>query len=377
MEVSSATSIGLIVKATRSCNLRCTYCGDWRPGSGNTMSFEVLARLICVALAEPRHHAVRFSWHGGEPTLLPRDYFRKAMALQHRFRRPGQWVTNSIMTNATRVTAEWAEFLRENEFTVGVSLDGPPEIHDRYRVDAAGRPTYQRAAQGMQMLRDHQVDFAVTVVLDEAGYAFGPDKLFDFLVGEGITNFGINFVVPKIGLPPEQARHHYIDPQRRSRYLIGLYQRWKEYGDCTIRIRDLDALRRRTSGHQAGPCTLSGSCWGGMYTIEPNGDVCHCDFFFPDQTYVWGNVMHDSFDEIRSGAALTAALTRHEPARSAKSQCAEFSVCNGGCPHEYLMSERLNPHHDAGCCGLRELIGMIRSDGKTEPVLLPEPRVIG
>jgi uncharacterized protein len=373
MDAYAPTSIGLIIKATRSCNLRCSYCGDWRPGSANAMPFDVLAKLIHAALQDVNHRSVRFTWHGGEPTLLPREFFVKAMVLQHRFRQPGQRITNAIMTNATRIDDAWAEFIKANEFTVGVSLDGPPEIHDRYRVDAAGRPSFDNVRRGMRVLRDYGIDFGVTVVLDEAGYAYGPERLFDFLVGEGISSFGINFVMPAIGLPPDRARNHYITPQRRTQFLIGLYERWRAHGDRTIRVRELDGLRSRVVGQDATPCTLSGSCWGSLYSIEPNGDVCHCDFFLGDQSYVWGNVLTHSFGDIRRSAAMADAQARHRPGRQAKAACPEFAVCQGGCPHEYLMSERLNPDHVTQCCGLRDLIEEIRADGIRDPVLLGEP----
>ena len=278
------------------------------------------------------------------------------------------------MTNATCMTDDWAEFLKRNEFTVGVSLDGPPDIHDRYRVDAAGRPTFEKVRRGMAVLRGHGVDFGVTVVLDEAGYAYGPTRLFDFLVGEGVTNFGINFVMPAIGLPTDRARAHYISPQRRTDFLIGLYRQWRAHGDAAVRIRELDALQSRIGGRHAAPCTLSGSCWSALYSIEPNGDVCHCDYFLGDSGYVWGNVMNDSFDDIRRSEMMSSARDRHQPARRAKSACPEFAVCQGGCPHEYLMSERHNPDHIADCCQLRELIQIMRADTEAALEHRPGPR---
>ncbi len=128
----------LVVKGTRHCNLRCTYCHDWSDQPDATMSFDTLAALTAGALRDPAHSSVEFVWHGGETTLLPIEWYRRAMVLQARFRRPGQAIRNSLQTNATRLNDEWGRFLRDNHFTVGVSLDGPPEIHDQTRVDAAG-----------------------------------------------------------------------------------------------------------------------------------------------------------------------------------------------------------------------------------------------
>src|SRR5271154_1121486 len=105
-------SVSLIVKATRLCNLRCTYCHDWAVGPDQTMAFDVLAHMTAAALQDPEHGTVDFIWHGGETTLLPISFYQRAMALQARFRRRGQTVHNIIQTNCTRLTPEWARFLR-------------------------------------------------------------------------------------------------------------------------------------------------------------------------------------------------------------------------------------------------------------------------
>src|SRR5438105_7905485 len=134
-------AITLIIKGTRLCNLRCAYCHDWRAERDQVMPFPVLARLMAAALTDPQHAAVDFIWHGGETTLLPTTFYEKALLVQSRFRRPGQLVGNTIQTNGTRLTPEWLRFLRDNQFGVGVSVDGPPQLHDRYRRYASGRPS--------------------------------------------------------------------------------------------------------------------------------------------------------------------------------------------------------------------------------------------
>lgn len=142
-------SLTIIVKATRLCNLRCTYCHSWSGDPGNKMSFEVLARAIRDGLRAPNVRNVNFVWHGGEVTLLPLSFYRKAVWLQEQFRRRGQIVTNTVQTNGTRLSREWLTFLRLYEFKIGVSLDGPPELHDRRRLDIAGRPTSERVRKSL------------------------------------------------------------------------------------------------------------------------------------------------------------------------------------------------------------------------------------
>ena len=188
--------VTLVMKGTRLCNLRCAYCHDWESGADQTMSFEVLAHSIAAAMQDDTHNAVTFVWHGGETTLLPMDFYRRAMALQSRFRRPGQRVQNHLQTNATRLTTEWAEFLGRNDFRVGVSLDGPSEVQDNYRPDAAGRPTFDRVLAGMRLLEQQQVSYGVLMVVDDTTIARGADSLFDFIVELGLKHLGLLAVTP-------------------------------------------------------------------------------------------------------------------------------------------------------------------------------------
>ena len=174
--------VGLIIKATRLCNLRCTYCNDWREGSDQIMSFQVLVSLISAALKDPAHDSVEFIWHGGETTLLPISFYEKAIFLQSQFRRPGQLIRNSIQTNGTRLTSEWISFFRANRVAVGISLDGPPELNDRVRVRRSGRGSFELVQKGIELLRCGGVPFSVLMVVDEETLGVGPNRIFDFLL---------------------------------------------------------------------------------------------------------------------------------------------------------------------------------------------------
>src|SRR5262249_35475040 len=156
-----------------------------------TMSFAVMARMVAAALRDPEHDSVEFIWHGGETTVLPIAFYEKAMLVQSRFRRPGQLVSNTLQTNGTRLTPEGARLLKANEFGVGVSLDGPPEVHDRSRRYASGRPSFDRVAAGIRLLRDHGVEFGVIMVIDEEALALGPDRVFDFFLEHEVYDYSV------------------------------------------------------------------------------------------------------------------------------------------------------------------------------------------
>jgi uncharacterized protein len=354
----------LIMKATRWCNLRCTYCHDWRVGAGQTMTFSVLARAIATALCDPQHDAVHFVWHGGEPTVLPRSFYTKALLVQSQFRRQGQQVNNSIQTNATRLTPEWCQFLRQNEFTVGVSIDGPPEIHDQQRVYASGRPTWAKVARGLRMLRDYEIPTGVLMVVDAAALAMGAERVFEFFVTEGIKEYGLIAAQP-INVPdarPGTPAANYTDPAAMNDFLAAMFDCWLAHGDQQIRIRELDGLRARIAGKTSGCCLFDGSCLGYYYMIEPNGDVSHCDEFVGDPRYTVGNVVSQrDFASFRTGRPMRTLQANNVRAVSAMHTCEEFQVCSGWCPHERYVSARHNPRHRDDCCGLRELIQHIRT----------------
>lgn len=355
--------IGLIVKGTRLCNLRCTYCHDWRTGPDQIMSFPVLARTIFAALSDPDHDAVDFIWHGGETTMLPIRFYEKAMFVQSRFRRPGQRVSNLIQTNGTRLTADWVRFLRDAEFGVGISLDGPPEVHNQYRVYASGRPSFDGVLRGIGLMKEAGVPFSVLMVLDEDALAIGPDRIFDFFLEHGIKNFGVLPAKPA-NLPdavPGTPTTHYIETSRFNIFLARMYDRWCEHGDASIHIRDLDGLSTRIAGKDSKFCTLNGRCFGEFFLVEPDGRLAHCDLFLGDPRYDLGNVMGQDFAAVRRSAKLLALSAENAAALEEMRNCPAFSICNGWCPHSRYISQRHNSMHTDNCCGLRSLIDHIRS----------------
>lgn len=357
------SQLTLVVKGTRLCNLRCSYCNDWRAGKDQVMRFDVLANVIAKALRDPTHDNVTFVWHGGETTMLPRSFYEQALLLQARLRRPGQRILNGLQTNGTRLTSDWAKFFHDNDFRVGVSIDGPAELHDRDRRDARGRPTLDRALRGIQLLREHEVKHSVLMVVNEAALRLGPDAIFDFFLSEGIRHFGLLAVQPENlpDAPPGTETANYTAPPQMNAFLIGLYERWRREGDPGIWIRELGSLQRRINGGPGGMCTLAGGCLGDNFIIEPDGAVAHCDFFLGDENYVFGNIVDDDFAALRRNPRMRKLIAENDQALLRMSSCPEFGVCQGWCPHERYLSLRHNRQHRDDCCGLAGLITHLRS----------------
>ena len=157
--------IHVLVKPTGStCNLNCAYCfylkkDQLYPGSRFRMSDEILETYISQLIASHRSDTVTVAWQGGEPTLMGVDFYRRSIELQNKYRRPGMTFENTLQTNGTLLNDEWCEFFRENDFLIGISIDGPGHIHDTYRMDKKGGPTFDRVMRGLRLLQKHGVEY--------------------------------------------------------------------------------------------------------------------------------------------------------------------------------------------------------------------------
>ncbi len=353
------SSLVVILKATRLCNLRCSYCHFWSDDPNKNMPFEVLARAIRDTLQAPGIKAVDFVWHGGETTLLPMSLYRKAIWLQQHFCQSGQTITNSLQTNGTRLTPEWINFLREYDFKLGVSLDGPPELHDRRRIDAAGKPTSKRVQETIANLRANGLQFGVLMVVDEDVVKLGPERLLEYFLEIGIERVGLLNVIP-INTPSQQFREEtYIRWEQFVCFLRDLFRVWwPAYAD-RVSFRELADLIGKVQGSKPTTCFFAGNCMGHYLTIEPSGDVFACDKFIGDESFFFGNLLREnlaamslspSFAAVRAEAATAIDLTRG---------CRWFRVCQGGCPHDRYLRRRYNRLRDESCCGLAPLLSEI------------------
>jgi uncharacterized protein len=373
----STGQIGLTVKATRLCNLRCTYCHDWRSGAGHTMSFEVLAHLIHAACTDPHHGAVSFGWHGGEPLVLPIQFYETALTLQARYRRPGQFVQNRLQTNATLVTDEWAQFLVRERFGVGVSVDGPRDVHDRTRVDLGGAGSFDKVMEGLERLRFAGLAPGILLTVDKDTVALGAERTLAFLLSIGARSIGFNPVQPANSSAAGTVGDGYLTRSDMNRFLIDLHRCWVDHGDPQIRIRELDSLVARIDGGTGSTCTLEGDCVGSFFAVEPDGEVAHCDRFFGEEAYQFGSIMHGGFDRIRRNVKLLERRAADAAAADRRRRCENFAVCSGGCPQQTFLERRHDPGHDDGCCGRGELIEHLRTHRglSTAPVRVGLPKV--
>jgi uncharacterized protein len=377
-ESSSSTPSGrgaltMVMKATRLCNLRCTYCHSWREGPNQVMTFLVLARTVRDALRIADVHRVDFVWHGGEATLLPPSFYRKALWLQEQFRRSGQTVCNAVQTNGTRLSDEWLAFLRRYSIGVGVSLDGPAEIHDRRRVDSTGRGTSARVREGLDHLRNAGIRNAgVLMVVDEEICELGAAQLLAYLLESGIERVALLNVLAPNTRQSECDGGAYLPLPRFVEFLCELFRLWWPAHKDELRIRELDELVDQLKGGPPQTCVFAGNCFGGYLTIEPTGEVSACDKYIGDATFHFGSVLETSLADIQASVQLKAVRALNEREVHQMIDCPWFSLCHGGCPHDRYTGARRLPGFDASCCGFAPLLSEISSvvtpdEGAREP----------
>jgi uncharacterized protein len=365
--MSTKSTLNLIMKATRRCNLRCAYCGDWRATAGHTMRFPVLARVIQSALRD--YDDVHFTWHGGETTTLPIAFYKKAMLLQARFRRSGQTITNGIQTNGTLVDASWARFFRESRFHVGISIDGPAEIHDKTRPYAGGRPSFDHVVRGIEVLKGHDVPFGVLMVVDREVLELGAERIFEFFLEIGVSNYSCLAVKPVARPDGGSEPLRYTDPESMSEFLCRLYDRWLRHGDPDVRISVIEDVRSRLRGEEAKTCVMAGSCFGKYFSIEPDGDVKHCDCFGDEAPL--GNIGTTSLADIaRSGPVQRRIEQDERELQALQARCPEFPLTRGGCAHERSLVARYGADDSCPCGTYHGLIAHIRARMHEEEEML-------
>lgn len=356
---AQAASMVLIMKGTRLCNLRCTYCHAWREGPGNVMSFTVLARSIRDALLAPGIRHVEFVWHGGEITLLGTKFLRKALWLQQRYLRHGVTVTNAAQTNAVDVPDDVMFFLRDFGISVGVSIDGPPSINDTRRVDKEGKGTSDRILQTLAKFRENNVKFGLLAVIDAEIAAVPPRDLLDYFLSTGATKMDVLNVLPENDTDACTVVGTYIPWPAYVQFMMNLFEVWwDEYRD-RLQIRSLNALVDKVANRGNGLCVFAGNCQGKYITIEANGGIAACDKYVGSKDYQYGSLFHGNLNEVLADSdKLREARIELQSYKTSSEPCDWYATCNGGCPHDRKLSRR-HLADKGGCCGLKPLLEKI------------------
>ncbi len=329
----------LLIKPSGSdCNIDCAYCfykgRDASVGSGRQrMSDEVLEILVrdYVKLGFP---VVGFAWQGGEPTLMSVDFFKRAVGLQKKYGIAGQQISNTLQTNGVLLDDEWCRFFAENKFLLGISIDGPKEFHDRYRLDHSGAGTFDRVIRGIECCKRHGVEFSALVLLNNINVEH-PEKLFDFVVGNELTYLQF---IPCIETNPatgSQAEFS-ITPRQYGDFLCRLFNLWYDYGPEKLNIRDFDSLLTHYVMGSHTICTYSKKC-AGFIVIEHNGEAFCCEFFIEPQ-WKLGNILQTPLDKLAAGSRKQTFARSKEKLCNKCLVCSHLDICRGGCMKDRFRS---------------------------------------
>lgn len=330
------------------CNLDCQYCyylekGELYHGSSPKMSDELLERFVTDYIDCQPGGDVFFTWHGGETLLRGVDFFRKAMKYQERYAR-GRKISNSIQTNGILLNDEWCRFFKENNFLVGISLDGPEHIHDRYRLDKSGRGTFDRVMKGVELLQKYQVEFNTLSVITDYGVDF-PLETYRFFKDIGSRYMQFSPIVERWGdrpdglelLPPGEGYENIemppwcVDPEKYGEFYCRIFDEWVRNDVGSYYVQLFDATLAGTVGEQPGVCIYAKSC-GHASVMEFNGDVYCCDHFvFPE--YKLGNIRTKGLVEMMlSEKQMKFGADKHDKLPHQCMECRFLNLCNGECP---------------------------------------------
>jgi uncharacterized protein len=329
------------------CNLACQYC-FYLPkerlyeGSKFRMTDEVQESFLRQYIEAQQIPHVTVAWQGGEPTLMGIDFFRRAVELVERYKRPTMTVEHTIQTNGTTLDAEWCEFFRDSGILVGISIDGPKEMHDAYRVDPQGRGTHDRVMEGLRLLQEHEVDFNVLATIHAAN-ADHPLDVYRFFRDEVGAQF-IQFIpiVERVNETGYQEGHEVsprsVTGKQFGEFYTAIFDEWvmNDVGETFVQMFDLTLAA--WVGQPGAICTMAPTC-GNALALEHNGDLYSCDHYV-EPGHLLGNIMETPLEQLVDSAEQRAfGLAKMDRLPDACTDCIVRFACQGGCPRNRLVEQ--------------------------------------
>ncbi|MFC2149244.1 anaerobic sulfatase maturase [Candidatus Auribacterota bacterium] len=358
MKNSNSTTQGIHIMAKPTgpvCNLNCDYCfylekkALFPQDENYRMSDEVLTAYITKYITSQPAPEVEFVWQGGEPTLLGLDFFKKVIKLQKPFIEHKK-IKNTLQTNGTLLTDEWCKFLKNNNFLVGISLDGPKDIHDRYRRDRDGNPTFDNVMRGLRLLQKHGVQYNVMACVAKET-AHHPLSVYNFFKNEGIEFIQFFPIVERVpderskacGLhlgvpasPDKEEANTEVTPwsvgsEEYGKFLIAVFDEWVRKDVSKVFVMNFEWALNAWMGNPSPVCIFSKQC-GSSIVLEHNGDLYACDHCVYPQ-YRLGNIINDDPLGVIERSLASGFGTSKETAlpRSCR-KCDVLGACQGGCP---------------------------------------------
>lgn len=346
----------MLKPAGAHCNLACKYCYYlekshlYQNSLRHLMSDEMLEQFTREYIEAQTMPQVLFTWHGGEPLMRSIDFYKKALALQKKYAH-GKQIDNVIQTNGTLLTDEWCEFFAQNHWLVGISIDGPQEYHDHYRVTPAGKPSWEKVMQGISLLKKHRVEWNAMAVVN-AYNAEHPLEFYHFFRDNGCQYLQFTPIVERLTehedgrtlasladdreIPLADAS---VTPQQWGNFLCTIFDDWVRHDVGKTFVEIFDCTLANWMGVLPGICAYSKEC-GHAGVMEHNGDVYSCDHFvFPE--YKLGNIKDQSLIDMLYGEKQQAfSRLKHTSLPRQCKECDMEFACHGECPKNRFEKDK-------------------------------------
>ncbi|MBN1973355.1 MAG: anaerobic sulfatase maturase [Sedimentisphaerales bacterium] len=318
------------------CNLNCYYCyylnkKQLYPYEKSfRMSDDLLENYIIQHIKASDEEEIRFSWHGGEPTLLGLDYFKKIVSLQRKYKPANRRIANGMQTNGILLDEEWCQFLASENFSIGLSLDGPQEIHDRYRVTKDHKPTHEKVMRGYELLRKHRVYCDILCVVNSYSVQY-PLEVYRFFKQIGTSYISFLPVVESVPSDEKGFNNLTVPARAWGDFLCTIFDEWIEQDIGIIKVQIFEEATRTAFGQEHSLCIFRPIC-GDIPVIEHNGDFFPCDHFVNIESRL-GNIRDISLVELLESSAPKAfGQAKHDTLPSYCKTCEVLNMCNGECP---------------------------------------------
>jgi uncharacterized protein len=370
-----------------TCNLACSYCFFLDkellyPNSKFRMTDEVLENYIRQLIESHRTSEVTVAWQGGEPTLMGVDFYRKAIQYQEKYRKPGMTFENTMQTNGTLLDDEWCEFFKENDYLIGISIDGPQHLHDAHRVDKGSQGTYDNVMRGLRLLQKHEVEYNVLVTVNSLNADY-PREIYRFMRDEVGTKW-IQFIPIVERVNPDgynvyqmgnTVTERSVRPEQFGRFLIQVFDEWIREDVGEIFVQTFEAAARNWMGlDSSGMCVFEETCGLGL-AIEHNGDLYSCDHFVePD--YLLGNIKEEHM--LQMVASDEQTKFGQDKRDSLPQYCLDCDVrfaCHGECPkNRFIETPSGEPGLNYLCAGYKGFFHRINEPFKILTMLMRSGR---
>jgi uncharacterized protein len=352
--------------AGAACNLACRYCyylgrgPAGEPGGGPArMPEDLLESYIAQHIAASPDEIVRFSWHGGEPTVLGVGYFRRIVAIERRLCPPGRTIANGLQTNGTLLDGEWGRFLAEEGFSVGLSLDGPRDFHDRYRLTRDGKSAFDATMRGTEILRQSGVPTDILCVVG-AHNVRHPEEVYG-----SFRDIGAAFVtfLPLVERRPDAPRGvspASVPSEAWGDFLCAVFDAWFAGDIGRIKIQIVEEAARTAFGQEHSLCIFRPEC-GDIPVLERNGDFYSCDHFV-DAAHRVGNIRETPLAELLEDPAQRAfGRAKLECLPRVCRTCEVLAMCNGECPkNRFVPAPGGGPDLNYLCAGYKKFFNHAR-----------------